>query len=276
MAQESLPRPITDEEYAQLYITLKRRSNQDAVVRNGTMTPILSKYGGKYIDVMSIGAGVGWLEDELIRHPDIKVNSILAIEPNLEHAEKMREKSAHWKDTDFDIDTAYFNENYNTTKKFDVILVIHSIYYVENPVNAIIKLKSFLKLGGLLLIAVRGKKGGYELMTRVHEYFKLSPSDVTYGSVYSEEMFTDGLKRNGIKYHVEEVMALHDVSDFIEKKATPFSNDCVSFLTHIIYENLDKELQDDLYKIVKDSVTLTKDNRYMFGHLNSFIHVENI
>ena len=273
MAQEGLPKPITDEEYAQLYITLKRRSDQDAIIRNGTMKSILSKYDGKTIDVMSIGAGIGWLEDEIIKHPHLKVNSMLAIEPNPEHAEKLREKSTTWNDTIGIVDTSYFNENYDTARKFDVILIIHSIYYVENPADAIIKLRSFLKPGGHVLVAVRGEKGGYDLITRVYKHYKIAPSAIIFGGVCNAAMLTDRFKKNGIKYQVQEVMALHDVSDFIEKKAVPFANDCISFLIHTMYENLDRELQNDIYKFVKDYVIL-KDNRYMFGHLNSFIEVE--
>ena len=268
--------PISDEEYTQLYITFKQNSNQDMLVRNGIITHILNKYGGKSIDLMSIGAGIGWLEDEIIRHSGVKVSSILAIEPNPEHAEKLKEKSTGWRDTISYIDTSFFTENYDTTMRFDVILMIHSIYYLENPIDAIIKLKSFLKIGGQVMIVVRGEKGGFELVTKMQEYFKIPQSKLIYGSLYNAGMLVDGLKKKSVEYQIQEQMVLVDVSNFIEKKNTPLSNDCVSFLLHTIYENLDKELQDGIYQMVRDRVTVTNDNRFMFGILNSFIHVENI
>ena len=276
MAQESPFRPISDDEYAKLFNTLKRTSDLDTIIRNGIIQPILNKYADKAIDVMSVGAGIGWLEDEIIRHPNLKINSILAIEPNQKHAEKLKEKSLNWKYTTSNIDTSYFSENYDTEMRFDVILMVHSIYYLENPTDAIIKLKSFLKDGGQVMIDVRGEKSGFELVKCMQEYLKIPTSTCIYGSLYHAGMLIEDLKENDIKYQKQEYMASIDVSEFIERKPTPFSNDCVSFLLHTRYENLDKELQEEIYKIVRNRVTVTEDNRFMFGQSNSFIYMENV
>ena len=119
---------------------------------------MLGEYCNKPIDIMSIGAGTGWLEDSIIKHSEMKVNNILAIEPNPVHVDKLREMGDKWNDTKFEIDSSFFDENYDTAKRFDVILMVHSIYGMKNPIESIPKAKSLLKNGGKCLIFVKGSK----------------------------------------------------------------------------------------------------------------------
>ena len=267
---------INEEEYAKVYITFKRNSNQDEIVRNGIITPIVKRYRGKVIDVMSIGAGVGWLEDEINSNPQLKVNSILAIEPNPEHAKKLREKASHWKNTTCDIDMVYFDESYETAQRFDVILFVHSLYYIRNPIGAVAKAKSFLKPGGRIMIVMQGEKGSFELASYLHNQVKIVPSAYYTYSPENSTHLLEGLNRNNIKCRSHDFAEHLDITDFIERKDISTCNDIISFFLHSNYEDLDKKLQDDIYKMVREYATITKDKRYMFSYINSFITIENI
>ena len=133
MAQKRSANLLTDEEYAKVFDTFSKDSSRNSNIENGIIRPLLSKFADKSIDIMSIGAGTGWIEDKIIKHPTSRVNSLLAVEPNPEHADEQREKSKNWTDTVTDIDITFFDENYATAKKFDVILMVHFIYYVKKP-----------------------------------------------------------------------------------------------------------------------------------------------
>ena len=98
--------------------------------------------------MMSIGAGTGIVEDKIIRHFGMRVISILAIEPNPVHFENLRQMSDKWNDTILELDSSFFDENYDTAKRFDVILINQSIYGIKNPIESILKAKSLLKHGG--------------------------------------------------------------------------------------------------------------------------------
>ena len=274
MAQESIFKMITNEEYARVYKTFMRNSTQVGLVRNEIMNFIVNKYKNKSLDLMSIGAGAGWLEDEIIKHAELKVDNILAIEPNVEHAEKLKEKSTEWKNTQCMIDTSYFDENYETAMKFDVILLVHSIYYTKSPLNTVINLRWCLKPGGHVLVVVRGERGGLELSSCLHKRVKIDPSICTFDWTGSTPLI-EGLKKNGIKYQIKNFTGHYDITDFIEGNDTPTRNDPITFLLHMNYEDLDKEMQEEIYKVAKGCVTVTKDNRHMINHTNSFIFVGN-
>ena len=275
MAQKKVLKMLDNNEYVKMFATFKENSNQDEVVRDGIIAPIIKKYGGKAFDLMSIGAGVGWLEDDIIRHPELKVNIILAIEPNPEHVEKIREKSAKWKDTISYIETGYFNDDYNTIMRFDVILMVNSIYYIRDPIGVIIKAKSFLKPGGQIMIVMQGEQGNFELTSCLHKQVKFSQSMYTY-NLENSALLVERLQKNNIKYQMQNFNGLLDVTDFIERKNTPSCNDTISFILHSKYEDLDNELQDYIYKIANERAIVTKDNRYLYSHVNSLIIIESV
>ena len=249
MERERVFKMITEKEYAEVYITFKQNSNQDVIVRNGIIRPIIQKYGGKSMDVMSIGAGVGWLEDEIIRHPDLKVNRMLAIEPNPKHAKKLREKAENWLDTFYEIDSAEFDEFYETTKRFDVILIVHTLYYIRNPIGAVIKAKSFLKPEGKIMIVIRGKEGGSELTSYINTQVELVQPMYVHSLEDSDEL-VKGLVQNKIKCCFQNFTDHFDVTDFIERKDTPTCNDIISFFLQTKYENLDKETSISLLLLI--------------------------
>ena len=274
MDQETVFKLLTDEEYAKMFTAFKKASDEDAVIRNAIITPIIGKFRNKSLDFMSVGAGTGWLEDEIIKHPALSINSILAIEPNPEHAEKLRETSKSWIDTIYNIDNSYFNEHYQTDMKFDVILLIHSIYYFENPIDVIIKLRSFLKPGGQIMIAVIGERGGHELAAQLHTKLNSAASTFSYNWM-SSEFLVNRLNETNITFQCQNRTARNDVTDFIERKDTPSCNDTISFFLHTKYEDLDKTLQEDIYNIVQDCATVTKDNKYFFPEDTTYITIQS-
>jgi len=265
---------LTHDEYAKVYRTFKRNSQQDDIVRNAVTELILHEFGRNSIDVMSIGSGTGWLEDHLIKHPQLKITSLLAIEPNLCHFEAIKEKSANWKNTIFDLDPSCFGADYGTEKRFDVILMVHTIYYIKNPINAVIKAKSFLKHGGKLIIVAQGEKGGYELTATVYEeVIRNAPPTYAYNCIHGG-FIVDGLRKEGIPFTIKEAVDFLNVTDFIGRVESPNYSDTISLFLHTMYEYLDDECKEEIYKKVKKHTTVTEDNRHVFNHYNKFIIVE--
>ena len=275
MVRERTFKLLTDEEYAKAFKTFKLNSNENNTIRHAIIQPIINNYAGKLIDMMSIGAGDGWLEDEIIRHPSLKISSILAIEPNHEHAEKLKEKSAKWEGTTSNIDVSYFDEKYETSKRFDVILMVHSIYYQKFPIKAITTAKSHLNSGGRIIIALVGKNGGHQLATRVYEQMDKVPAFCNDRWV-SSGWLVESLTTNVIGFHLQTFNCSHDVTDFIERKDTPNCNDTITFFLNTKYESLDTNLQDEVYNMVQERVTISKDNRCLFPEEQDFIFIENV
>ena len=261
---------LIDEEYAKVYSTFKNNSQQDDIVRDAVTKFILHEYGSKSVDVMSIGPGIGWLEDDLVKHPQLKIKSLLAIEPNPRYIEKLREKSGKWKDTIVEIDPSCFDVGYATEERFDVIMMIHSIYYMKDPIDAIMHAKSLLKHGGKIIMFIQGEKGGCELVFSVREQLGRQVPSISSYNRLTDVVIVDALKKRNISCRVQDFTDFHDLTDFIKRKETPNCNDTISFFFHTKYEDLDDAVRDVIYQKVKKLITVTENNRHLLGHSNNF------
>ena len=265
---------LTDQEYAKVYGTFKANSQQDDIVRDAVTKFILHEYGSKSIDMMSIGPGTGWLENDLIKHPQLKIKSLLAIEPNPCYVEMLKEKSAKWKNTTVEIDPSCFDVGYATEEKFDVIMMIHSVYYIKDPIDAIMRAKSLLKHGGKIIMFIQGEKGGCELVFSVRAQLgRQVPSISSYNRI-TGGFIVDALERKNIQCRVQEFTDFHDLTDFIMRKETPCCNDTISFFLQTKYEDLDDMVRDFIYQRVKKLITVTENNGYLLGHSNNFVIIE--
>ena len=260
---------LTDDEYAKFFVTFKSHSDQDKVISNLIMQE-LSEYSNKPIDIMSIGAGTGFLEDRIIRHFGISMNSILAIEPNSVHLENLRQMGAKWNNVIWEIDSSYFDVNYQTEKRFDVILMVHSIYGIQNPIESIIKAKSFLKTGGKCLIFVHGEKGGFQFSSKIYGKVLMAPFE-SNSSTITGGYLSECLQKNNIKLEATKITVQLDVTDFVERNRSPIRDDIVSFLLHTKYMDLSKEVQEVIHQTVKEGIMTDANGRHLFQAENYMI-----
>ena len=265
---------LTQDEYAEVYSTFKKDSQQDDIVRNAVIKFVLQEFGSKSIDMMSIGPGTGWLEDDLIKHPQLKIKNLLAIESNPCHVEKLKEKSLNWKNISFEIDPSCFDEGYATEKRFDIVMMIHIVYYLKHPIDAIIKAKSLLKPGGKLIMFIQGEKGGCQLVYSIRAQTGRQVPSISNYNWITDAYVVDVLKRKNILCSVHEFIDFHDLTDFIERKETPGCNDTISFFLQTKYEDIDEEFRDEVYQRVKKLITVTENNKCLFGHSSNFVVVQ--
>ena len=262
MTEKTDCKTLTDDEYAQYFITFKSHSDQDKVTCNLIMQE-LSEYSNKPIDMMSIGAGTGIVEDKIIRHFGIKVNSILAIEPNPVHFENLRQMSDKWNDTILELDSSFFDENYDTAKRFDVILINQSIYGIKNPIESILKAKSLLKNGGKCLIFVQGEKGGFELFSKIYGKVLTTPFESNDNTVTGGNL-SESLQNRNIKHEVTKTTLHYDVTDFVERNSNPSIDDIVSYFIQTKYMDLNKEVQEEIHQKVKERILTDQNGRSLF------------
>ena len=75
---------LTEEEYANAFSTFRAKSTEyDAMM--SLIKPAINSFGGSAVKVMSIGAGTGCVEDDLIRNYGLNMDYFYAIEPNPSH-----------------------------------------------------------------------------------------------------------------------------------------------------------------------------------------------
>eukprot|EP00112_Aurelia_sp_Birch-Aquarium-sp1_P022209 Seg6172.2 transcript_id=Seg6172.2/GoldUCD/mRNA.D3Y31 product="hypothetical protein" protein_id=Seg6172.2/GoldUCD/D3Y31 len=126
--------PLTEEEYAKAFATFIKGSTEYKEIPI-LAKPIIDSFGDTFIDLMSIGAGTGCLEDDFVKKLGLKLDYFLAIEPNKDHLKALEKTVSLWGNVKMTIDSRYFTEDYQTDRRFDMILMSHSMYCMDNPIS---------------------------------------------------------------------------------------------------------------------------------------------
>ena len=272
MAETPVCYPLTEEEYTQVFSTFIDASTEYPQIICLAKS-LIDMFHGRAIDLMSVGAGTGCIENDLVKHHQLNLKSFVAIEPNADHLQILKQTVAKWRMINVELQSIYFDETYETSKKFDIILMSHSMYCVDSPVAAIVKAKSLLKPNGKIIIFCQTEEGGHELYARMMQEVRMErPINDHFVTCQS---ISEALHNNGIKHDVRMAPSHIDVTDFVERNPTPTCNDSITFLLQTDFSSLNEELKRTIYHMVKQRITTMKKGRHMFNHPTGMVVVYN-
>eukprot|EP00746_Dinoflagellata_sp_MGD_P057282 gnl/MRDRNA2_/MRDRNA2_246721_c0_seq1.p1 gnl/MRDRNA2_/MRDRNA2_246721_c0~~gnl/MRDRNA2_/MRDRNA2_246721_c0_seq1.p1 ORF type:complete len:282 (-),score=26.87 gnl/MRDRNA2_/MRDRNA2_246721_c0_seq1:41-886(-) len=259
--------PMTDEEYAEAFSCIMTQSNiHDQFLL--AMKPIMDATLDP-ISLMSIGAGTAARENEMIYRCGMKVSRFHAIEPNVGHLQVLQDTTSQWEGIQVSIDGNYFDDAYSMAaeEKFDLILMVHAIYYIPNPAGVIERARSFLKPNGQLLVFVGTEKGsGISSSEKLsHIAGRKNPHFVCLPDICS------AMDQNDIPYTVKEYPRQLDVTDFLRDPET--FHGAISFALHVDYRKMDAALKEEIHLGVK-SKAVEKEGKFFQITKHAMIKVE--
>eukprot|EP00112_Aurelia_sp_Birch-Aquarium-sp1_P016833 Seg385.3 transcript_id=Seg385.3/GoldUCD/mRNA.D3Y31 product="Carnosine N-methyltransferase 2" protein_id=Seg385.3/GoldUCD/D3Y31 len=220
---------LTEDEYAECYKPFLQCSNnlEDMMC---LIEPVIASFSGKPVSIMSIGAGTGYFENEMVRKFDLNVSHFHAIEPNKDHHKLLKQTMLSWENVQCTIEEKYFTEKYQTQCKFDLVLMSHCLYNMDNIPQVLSKACSLLEENGK-----RSKCNKQECL----------------------QILTD----RSISHVVRERPCTLDVTDFMKRQHP--GNDVISFLIQTRIEKLPEDLQEDVYEMVMQRAKSDGSGRYI-------------
>ena len=265
--------PLTEEEYIAAFKTFTSNTTQYERMLD-MMKPVVKSLKGEAINLMSIGAGTGCFEDDIVTKLGLHVSYFHAVEPNEEHHEQLKQKAISWDNIKLKVDQNYFTENYEAEHKFDLVLMPHCLYHMNNIDLVILKTISFLKAQGKIVIFVHSETGADSEL-----YFRTMKSVEYLSNPLSDESVTrksicEILEKNAISFTTRDGPNAVDVTQFIKRQNTSTANDVVSFFIQTRFEQLPEELRKDLYDMVKERIIHTADDKYMLPIPTVIITIE--
>ena len=104
-----------------------------------------------YMSIMSVGVGSGSYEKELSREFNQSIKYILAIEPDKNCENELRQ-TLESASVSFAIDNRKFNESYESDELFDLIIFHRSLLYMKNSKDAVENAIKLLRDGGKMIV----------------------------------------------------------------------------------------------------------------------------
>ena len=167
----------------------------------------------------------------------------LAVEPNIENVKELKRRVANSPSSiNILIDERYFDENYkqeNLASNFDLILMVHSIYYMDRIAEVVAHAKTFLNPKGKLVLFV-------------HE-------DACYGLSNSETLATiDGCRNPhfftslSVSDELKRIAIEHEMIHFPHfRKMRVDDEEVISFALYTEYTALDEDLKMEISEMFK-------------------------
>ena len=238
--------------------------------------PVVESFNGKLINLMSIGAGNGCFENDLVTKLGLDVSYFHVVEPSEDHREQLKQKVSSWGYTRLIVDKSYFTENYKTEHKFDLILMPHCLYHMDNIDLVILRAISLLKAQGKIAIFIHSETGAdSELFFKAMESMEYLSRPLADEGV-TRKSISELLAKNSIHFTASgEGSCATDVTQFIKRQNSSTANDVVSFFIQTRFEKLPKELRKELYELVKERVIHTDEDRYMLPHPTVMIAIHS-
>lgn len=263
---------INEGEYADVFSTFIAKSTEyDTMLQ--LIKSCIDNLDGRAVKVLSVGAGTGCMEDDLIHKFGLNMDYFYAIEPNSSHQTELEKTISRW-GLKNKIDTRYFDPETKIDDSFDLILMSHCMYCMTDPLGAMLHAMSLLKPGGRVIIFNQSDKGGYELYSRFITNASLNRRPINDHAISCNEL-SAMLNRSGIHHETKQGSSTLEVDDFLRRRNTPTANDVITFFLQTRFENLSEDMKLDIFDMTLERSFENSDGKYVFKHPTAMIQIFN-
>jgi SAM-dependent methyltransferase len=249
---------LSDKDYAQCLEVFEANSDQRFRILDWLEEKILTDMLKSSNSILSVGCGTGSFDEHVLTSLNRLRGQVkyLGIEPNqLEAAQFLKRMNAQNSDQ-MDVDTSVLVEKFGDRsfdQEFDLILFVHSIYYLDDRNDAIDAALNALNPGGILIIVVAPDESLNAIANLIWQR-----------QMRKKSFFSDDLRRHfnarGIDYSETRISANLDATSGFNSTSQE-GRDIIDFTvqtrTGLLPEPLQKDISDFLLStsIVEDGNT---------------------
>ena len=263
--------PLSDLQYAECFNAFKQISNEWTAIEEWMNEKFIPALGDRSsLDILSVGSGTGDFDVALMRLLCAKVPAIsyVALDPNREHNRRFQERfeKSGLDTVSLEILPSVFRDDC-VAGTFDVILMSHCLYYVEERKQAIRIALSQLNPGGSLLIFHQTPMGINEIQRTFMGQVKGDLKE-HFSSRDIMEMFNE----LGVGFSFDVIISDLDVTDCI----TGNQQGCLllNFFLESKLDDIDEFMRKKIVGTMKEISREREGRHYMF-HPGGIFWVKN-
>ena len=155
------PPALSEQRYAEVFGLLESLSREYEPMKRALVRTI-TKYCPESFSLLDIGAGRGFFVGDVLSDLCRQAYVYGAYEPNAEHFQALQVNSAHFA-RQCDVRHEPFTLNANLKPEWDMVLMSHSLYWMQPMGKYVQTVLAGLKPGGVLVIFLQPPAGFYKL-----------------------------------------------------------------------------------------------------------------
>jgi SAM-dependent methyltransferase len=251
---------LSNKDYAQCLEVFEANSDQRFRILDWLEENILTHMLKSSNSILSVGCGAGAFDEHVLKYLNGRMEQVkyLGIEPNpleaTEFLKRMQAQSVGQMAVDTSVLVEKFGER-SLDAAFDLILFVHSIYYLDDRNEAIDAALSALKPGGVLIIVVAPD-----------ESLNVIANLIWQRQMGQKSFFSDDLRRHfdarGIDYSETRIAANLDATAGFNSTSQE-GRDIIDFTVQTRMELLPEPLQHDISEFLLSASRIEDGNTYL-------------
>lgn len=230
--------PLQGERYASCLDSYEGASNQRRQILGWIQRALIPKFNKKRAAVLSIGCGAGDLDKAILAAgaEQSATISYVGLEPDAAQCARFVNQMGF--DDDENVQIQAHNrgfEDFHDQQNYDLVLMVHSLYYMSDPAWAIEKALSLVKKGGQLVVLLAAN----DTLNELSSSFWQIEADRTAWFSQDLSAYLDEL---GLAFTREQIEARLDVTPCFDSNSATGS-EIADFLAQVSTNELPNRLQ---------------------------------
>ena len=252
--------PLNDKDYALCLETFEANSDQRLALLDWLEAKVVSRMPQRSSSILSVGCGTGAFDEQILRFAKMRIKNIsyLGIDPNPIEAACFLKTMGSQKSDKVDISVLVepFGDR-SLDQKFDLILFVHSLYYMDDCNKAIdLALKS-LTPGGQLVICMAPDEALNVIANLVWR------RQMGQKSWFSDDV-TNFFESRGLEFRKTQIDARLNVSDCFDLP-TEAGREIIDFIVQTRIDKLPDSLREMIFEFLI-SISETDDSKTKLPH----------
>ena len=258
--------PLEGERYATCLETFEAASNQRERILAWLMEDVIPELSTDCASVLSVGCGAGDLDKEILAAGTEHASAVsyVGLEPDPRQCERFISRMGFENDRNIRVEAHNISfEEFSEQRCFDLVLMVHSLYYMENPEVALDNALSLVNDGGRLAVLIASNDTLNELSS---SFWELENDRTAW---FSEDLCKH-LEKLGIPFERKRIEATLDMTACCE----PDSERGIliaDFLAQVPTGELPVRLRRMVFKYLDATSHRDGDKRWLPHNVDAFM-----
>ncbi|MFQ3200230.1 MAG: SAM-dependent methyltransferase [Zhongshania sp.] len=258
--------PLEGHRYAACLHTYEAASSQRELILEWFTNHVIPQIPRDNASFLSIGCGAGELDVKILAAAKEQASTIayVGLEPDSKQCERFTSSMALPSDQNIRVETLNTNfEKCTEQRRFDRVLMVHSLYYMDDPERAIEKALNLVNESGKLIILIASNDTLNELSS---SFWQIENG----GSTWFSEDLSKHLDERGVAFDRQRIEARLDITSCCEPESEQGIR-IADFIAQAPTGELPPGLGTMIFSYLEATSHLDGDMRWLPHNVDAFI-----
>ena len=258
--------PLEGQRYATCLHTYEAASNQRELILGWLTDHVIPELSTDRASFLSVGCGAGDLDEKILAAGKEHASTVsyVGLEPDSRQCERFMSRMVFENDRNIRVE-AYNTcfEQFTEQRRFDLVLMVHSLYYMDDPKLALENALNLVSESGRLVILIASNDNLNELSSL---FWELENG----GSTWFSEDLSNHLEELGVTFKRKRIEATLDITSCCEPRSEQGTR-IADFLAQVPTGELPLRLRRMIFSYLEATSQRDGDMRWLPHNVDAFI-----